>query len=151
MLRFSIIDSVLAALSTILLLRITSATKTKTSTHHIIIFFNRARRAMDLRTLFSEMCDGKHGTRERLSKSRLARGLRHAGLPLDRTVVNQLAAAYSTAVGRSSGGGLSYTDFHRMVHSKGLAVASLAGGGAAGAGGSDLQGTLDEKVHVQYS
>lgn len=109
---------------------------------------------MDLRALFTEMCDGggKKGDRSRrsgknatesLSSSRLARGLRHAGLPLDRALVNLLVAAFSTSGGGRHHSVLSYTDFHRMVHCDGL----LAGGSAMlGAGGGGPAGTLDEQV-----
>lgn len=109
---------------------------------------------MDLRALFTEMCDGsgKKGdrgsrggktTKESLSSSRLARGLKHAGLPLDRALVNLLVAAFSTSGGGRHHSVLSYTDFHRMVHCDGL----LAGVSAMlGAGGGGAAGTLDEQV-----
>lgn len=119
---------------------------------------------MDLRALFTEMCDGgssgsssKRGdrsshrrgkaTNESLSSSHLARGLKHAGLPLDRALVNLLIAAFSTSAGGGGGrrhhSALSYTDFHRMVHCDGL----LAGGSAMlGTGGGGPAGTLDEQV-----
>lgn len=85
----------------------------------------------------------------KLSRSRLARGLRHAGLPLDRIVVDQLVSVFSTARRADS---LSYADFHRMVHCKGLAEAGVAHSsvemgrtkwGGAYAGGV---GALDEQV-----
>lgn len=115
---------------------------------------------MDLRGLFTEMCDGGSkrsgsSSTETLSSSCLARGLKHAGLPLDRALVNLLVAAFSTSTGqgrgRGDGGGrgskhhyvLSYADFHRMVHCDGL----LAGGsGAQAAGGGGPAATLDEQV-----
>lgn len=111
-------------------------------------------RAMDLRALFTEMCDGRSkkgfsdsrsgkGTKESLSSSRLARGLKHAGLPLDRALVNLLVGAFSTSGGGRHHSALSYADFHRMVHCDGL----LAGGSAMlGAGGGGPAGTLDEQV-----
>lgn len=120
--------------------------------------FLHRKRAMDLRSLFSEMSKGRNKREEsktKLSRSRLARGLRYAGLPLDRSVVDQLVAVYSTGRGER---GLSYADFHRMVHSKGLAGSALTAGGSQG--GDDLTegggarrggfaggaGTLDEQV-----
>lgn len=121
---------------------------------------------MDLRALFTEMCaggGGKHAgsgrddsharnnsTKDNLSSSRLARGLKHAGLPLDRALVNLLVAAFSTSGAGGLGSkvryhssSLSYADFHRMVHCDGL----LAGGSAAlEAGGGGGSRTLDEQV-----
>lgn len=109
---------------------------------------------MELRALFTEMCNGnsKKGdsnrrrgkiAKESLSSSGLARGLKHAGLPLDRALVNLLVAAFSTSGGGRRHSVLSYTDFHRMVHCDGL----LAGGSAMlGAGGGGSAGTLDEQV-----
>lgn len=113
---------------------------------------------MDLRALFTEMCNGnsvsgsshtgkrrdRKGTKETLSSSSLVRGLKHAGLPLDRAVVKLLVAAFSTS---GAGGGrgrrhhylLSYADFHRMVNCKGL----LAVGSTTLGEGSE---TLDEQV-----
>eukprot|EP00903_Cladosiphon_okamuranus_P008645 g8289.t1 len=114
----------------------------------------RLSKAMDLRALFTEMCDGssKKGDsnsrrgkigKESLSSSGLARGLKHAGLPLDRTLVNLLVAAFSTSGGGRRHSVLSYTDFHRMVHCDGL----LAGGSAMlGAGRGGSAGTLDEQI-----
>ncbi|CAM9116657.1 unnamed protein product, partial [Hapterophycus canaliculatus] len=103
----------------------------------------RLSKAMDLRALFTEMCDDNSGsgsggsrtskrrdrksTKETLSSSSLARGLRHAGLPLDRAVVKLLVAAFSVSEAGCSGGRkrrhhhlMSYADFHRMVHCDGL-------------------------------
>lgn len=114
---------------------------------------------MDLRGLFTEMCDGaskRSGggggghNKETLPSSGLARGLKHAGLPLDRALVNLLVAAFSTSGGgrdRDKGSkhhyALSYADFHRMVHCDGL----LSGGsGAQSAGGGGAAETLDEQV-----
>ncbi|CAN0065989.1 unnamed protein product, partial [Ectocarpus sp. 13 AM-2016] len=112
----------------------------------------RLSKAMDLRALFTEMCDDgsssgggggsgggrdkrhsssneNRGTETTLSTSCLARGLRHAGLPLDRGLVSLLVATFSTSGGgggRRSGRGrhrhhlvLSYADFHRMVNCEG--------------------------------
>lgn len=100
---------------------------------------------MDLRSLFSEMSTGSfersgkdNNRKTKLSRSRLARGLRHAGLPLDRAVVDQLVSAYSTARRTS---GLSYANFHHMVHSKGLADSSAPMAGVTIDGGGDLAGT----------
>lgn len=120
---------------------------------------------MDLRALFTEMCDSsggensrggggkkRSGQTEKLSGSRLAAGLRHAGLPLDRAVVELLIAAFSNTGGRG-GLRLSYADFHRMVHCDGL----LAGAGSAsaemGAGGgyAGRPGTLEEQVRSERS
>lgn len=114
---------------------------------------------MDLRVLFTEMCDGssnsgsrtskrrgRKSTKETLSSSNLARGLRHAGLPLDREVVKLLVAAFSTSSAGGPGGRgrrnhhlLSYADFHRMVNCDGL----LAVGSTTLGAGSE---TLDEQV-----
>ncbi|CAN0343330.1 unnamed protein product, partial [Pylaiella littoralis] len=126
----------------------------------------RLSKAMDLRALFTEMCaggGGKHAgsgrddshahnnsTKDNLSSSRLARGLKHAGLPLDRALVNLLVAAFSTSGAGGLGSkvryhssSLSYADFHRMVHCDGL----LAGGSAAlEAGGGGGSRTLDEQI-----
>lgn len=122
---------------------------------------------MDLRALFTKMCAGgagKHAgsgnddshtgnknSKDTLSSSRLARGLKHAGLPLDRALVNLLVAAFSTSgagrrAGRSrrhSSSSLSYADFHRMVHCDGLLTGGSAALEAGGGGGSR---TLDEQV-----
>lgn len=104
------------------------------------------------------MCDGSSGKhrrdkstnttksgKERLSGSRLARGLKHAGLPLDQVVIDQLVAAFSTSAGK--GLRLSYADFHRMVHCDGLLAGSSAVLEAGGVGGyAGRPGTLDEQV-----
>ncbi len=119
-------------------------------------------RAMDLRGLFTEMCDaaskrssgggggGGGHNKETLSSSGLARGLKHAGLPLDRALVNLLVAAFSTSgSGQDRDRGLkhhyalSYADFHRMVHCDGL----LSGGFGAQSTGGGAAETLDEQVH----
>lgn len=106
-------------------------------------------RAVDLRSMFSEMCGGKEGsssTKDRLSASRLARGLKRAGLPVERSLAQELVAAYSND-GR--GRGLSYTDFHLMVQSQGLpdsCVARGRGGGVESQGFGGRSGTLDEQV-----
>lgn len=128
---------------------------------YLVYVHPQTRRAMDLRALFTEMGRGnsdklssskRNTSKECLSGSRLARGLRHAGLPLDRTVVDQLIAAFSS--GRGGGKGhsrLSYADFHKMVHCSGLAAGGaeltglgLEGGGSGGYAGRE--GTLDEQV-----
>ena len=115
-------------------------------------------RAMDLRALFTEMCDSssssdggksgrgkRNGKKEKLSGSRLARGLRHAGLPLDRAVIDLLIATFSTAGG--SGLRLSYADFHRMVHCEGLMAGGSAAAEMGGVGGyAGRHGTLEEQV-----
>lgn len=95
----------------------------------------------------------ERGTETTLSTSCLARGLRHAGLPLDRGLVSLLVAAFSTSGGgggRRGGRGrhhhhlvLSYADFHRMVNCEGLLEGASAVLGARGGGQS---GTLDEQV-----
>lgn len=113
---------------------------------------------MDLRALFTEMCDAsssssknrreKSGKKEKLSGPRLARGLRHAGLPLDPAVVEMLVAAFSTAGGK--GRHLSYVDFHRMVHCDGLLAGEAAIAEAGGVGGyAGRSGTLDEQVRTR--
>ena len=116
---------------------------------------------MDLRALFTEICDSsggggsggkssrgkRNGKKEKLSGSRLARGLRHAGLPLDRAVIDLLIAAFSTAGGR--GLHLSYADFHRMVHCDGLMAGGSAAAEMGGAGGyAGRPGTLEEQVRM---
>lgn len=110
-------------------------------------------RAMDLRSMFSEMCNGRKdrtGTKERLTGSRLARGLRHAGLPLDRAVVDQIVSAYSSEGRR---GGLSYADFHLMLHSKGLPDSAVSGAGGISNGsvrGASGPAMLDQQVRLEY-
>lgn len=102
--------------------------------------------------MFSEMCNGKKdrtGTKDRLTGSRLARGLRHAGLPLDRAVVDQIVSAYSSEGRR---GGLSYADFHLMFHSKGLPDSALSGAGGLSNGstrGVSGPALLDQQVSVE--
>lgn len=112
-------------------------------------------RAMDLRALFAEMCGDskskkvKSGRRAkgRLSASCLARGLKHAGLPLDRAVIDQLIAAFSTS---SSLGGrrhrLSYADFYRMVRLERLALVATTASAEVG-GNAGRTGMLEEQVN----
>lgn len=125
---------------------------------HIVCY-----RVIDLRALFTEMCDGgtsnsghrnrrsstniKGSSKERLSGSGLARGLKHAGLPLDRALVDQLVVVFSSGGGR--GRRLAYADFHRMVHCDGLLEGGFgAMGGGSGVGYAGRAGTLDEQVRT---
>lgn len=86
--------------------------------------------------------------KEQLSASRLAKGLRHAGLPLDRVVVDQLIEAFSFRGVR--GRRLSYTEFHRMVHCDALRSGGLETMDAEGRNGF-AGGTrnLDEEVRFR--
>lgn len=88
-------------------------------------------------------------TKEQLSASRLAKGLRHAGLPLDRAVVDQLLEAFSSRGVR--GRRLSYTEFHRMVHCDGLRSGGLETMDAEGnnSGSAGRARDLDEEVRFR--
>lgn len=75
--------------------------------------------------------------------------MRHAGLPLEHAIVDQLVAAFATS---RKGDRLSYADFHRMVHchdltmgAGGLEVGVADDNGAIG-GLAGREGSLEEQV-----
>jgi Ca2+-binding EF-hand superfamily protein len=73
----------------------------------------RLGRAFDLRALFQEMSGG----RGHLTGKSLSKGLRRAGLKVDKAVATELVQRFD----RDCDGRLEYTEFQRLVHAAGLA------------------------------